>query len=312
MYKLGSTRCLRRLPLNFTLCEMKSPAVRPVHAGLKESSVLKKTTQPATSGQQIPVASPDEILNVLNEFRGSGAFPVKSELLDSLSKRCAKGKLTFEDARNAIRAVMLDGGAVEQAMDAVKGLFQPGDIVEFCAISPQGGVVALQGDPHDAKPAAKMAEFVRNQLGYANLYVGICPRQPHMSGQRRRAKNADVFCRRHVVLDLDDKDAPDTDAGWLRTVEALRQLGPALSVRSGNGWQIWFNIEVQGGEDLHQSAPAISEALAVIGADSTGDLSRLMRLPYTLNVPNDSKRRKGRVVRFASPVDAMAVQEAAA
>lgn len=291
---------------------MKSPAVRPAHAGLKESFVLKNTTQPALGGQPIHVPSPGEVLDVLNDFRRSGAFPVKSELLDALSTRHAVGRLTYEGAREAIRAVMLEGGAVEKTMGTVKGLFQPGDIVEFCAISPQGGIVALQGDPHDVKLGPKMAEFVRNQLGYVSLYVGICPRQPHMSGKQRRAKNADVLCRRHVVLDLDDKDAPDADAGWLRTVEALRQLVPALSVRSGNGWQIWFNIEVQAGEDLQQSAPALNEALAVIGADSTGDLSRLMRLPYTLNVPSEGKRRKGCVVRFASPMDAMAVQEAAA
>lgn len=273
---------------------------------------MKNNTQPPEGGQQTLAPSPDEILDNLNDFRKTGAYPVEPQLLDTLSARQAIGLLTYEDALVAIRTVMISGGAVEQAMDAIKHLFRPGDVVELCALHPQGGAVAVQGDPHDAVQAAEMATFVRNQLGHANLYLGICPRKPQMSGKRRRANNTDVLCRRHIVLDLDDKDAPDMDEGWMRTVEVLHSLRPALAVRTGNGWQFWFIINEQAGEALHDSAPVLNEAQAVVGADNTGDAARLMRLPFTLNIPNGRKRRNGAVVRHAAVVDAPPVQEAAA
>lgn len=273
---------------------------------------MNNNTQPAAGGQQSLAPSPSEIISVLKDIQLSDTFPVKQTLLDDLSARQAMDKLTFEDAVEVAREVMLAGGAIEKAMAIAKNLFQPGDIIEFCAIPPGAQLVALHGDPHDAEQGAEMAEFVQKHLGHANLYVGICPRKAHMSGMRSRAKNMDVLCRRHVVLDLDDQDATDVDLGWLQTVEVLKRHGPALTVRSGNGWQIWINIEEQAGDALHQSASTLKDALAVIGADNTGDFSRLMRLPYTLNIPNLGKRQKGCAVRFAGPVNVQASQEAAA
>ena len=80
-----------------------------------------------------------------------------------------------------------------------------------------------------------MRDFVRSHFGHNNLYVGICPRKPEMAEKRRRATDADVQVRRHVVLDLDFKDAPDADKKWSRTLGALRALAPVLTVQSGNG-----------------------------------------------------------------------------
>lgn len=258
--------------------------------------------------QQARPPSPQEVIDVLAEAREHGLIPPNDKTADMLQTRLALGGLTFVEALAALRDV-LAANAADKALAATKTLFQPGDVVELCAIGTDGNVTALHGDLFDPEQEQALLGFVRDQFGHRNLYVGICPRKPDMAGQRRRAKDVDVRCRRHVVLDLDFKDAPEVDKDWSRTLGALRTLGPVLVLHSGNGWQVWFEVEEQAGAALAASTAPISEALVLIGSDAVHEPSRIMRLPFTLNIPNEHKRRRGAVLRLALPDNTVAAKQ---
>lgn len=256
--------------------------------------------------------APTEAIAVLNEARAHCLLQADDDTLMSLNEQHSMGRLVHDDALSATRASLIRGGAVERAMEALKTLFQPGDVVEIRAIGTDRSVVVLCGDLFDPKQSAALAEFIQKQYGYRNLYVGICPRKPHMAGERKAAKAEDVLCRRHLVLDLDLKDAPDVDSDWSLTLSALRALGPVLTLNSGNGFQVWLPIKEQTGDDLSKSVTHLAEALALIGSDPVADLPRVMRLPFSLNLPNEIKRARGAVVRLALTVDVINEKECAA
>lgn len=273
---------------------------------LQDNFTLSKQTE-----QQARPLSPQEVIDVLASAQARGLIPPGDKTQTTLQARHAVANLTYEEAMTAAHDV-LAVNAAGKAMDAIKALNQPGDIVELCAIGTDRSVVALCGDLFDPEQGRELRDFARSHFGHNNIYVGICPRKPDMAGQHRRATDADVQLRRLVVLDLDFKDAPDVDRDWSRTLDALRTLGPVLVVHSGNGWQIWFELEEQTGAALAAATAPISEALALMGSDAVHEPSRLARLPYTLNVPSERKRLRGAVLRLALPDTVAADQELAA
>lgn len=265
----------------------------------------------AMAGQLNLDPSADEAVDVLFEAQALGLISADDKAFVELKALRDMGDLNYKDALSGARAALVEQATL-RALGVLKGLFRPGDIVELCAIGTEKGSIAICGDLFDNGQVHDLAEFIHAQFGHANLYVGICPRKPEMAGVRRRAKDADVLCRRHVALDLDDKDAPDVDESWVQTLEALRTLEPVLVVRSGNGWQVWFEVDEQAGGALSASKGVIGEALASIGSDPVFEPSRLMRLPYTLNIPKVSKRKRGAVLRLAVPTEVSKYQEFAA
>lgn len=254
---------------------------------------------------------PQEVIDSLNAAQTAGLISADEHLQETLQARLALGNLTYDEAVEAVRHVVTTE-ASRKALDAVKTLFRPGDVIEFCALYLDGTVAAICGDVFDPEQERMLRKFVAHHFAKANLYIGVCPRKSNMAGQRRRATSVDVKNRRHVVLDLDFKDAPDADADWSRTLSELRNRGPVLIVQSGNGWQVWFEIEEQTGGQLSASAALLSEALALIGSDKVHDAPRLMRLPYTPNIPSEAKRTRGAVWRFALPDSSGTKRELAA
>ncbi len=194
------------------------------------------------------------------------------------------------------------GSAAEHALDAIAPAFAPGDVIELRALDPAGGAArSLCGRLTAPDERAKLLGFVREHIGLRNLYIGCNPRRAELAGTDRAGKAEDVTARRVVVLDLDFKDAPGTDPRWDVTVEALQDLNPVLTVNSGNGVQIWFWIADVEGADLPATAKPLADAMARLGADNTSDLPRVMRLPFTPNLPTAAKLKRGAVVKLAAP-----------
>ncbi len=267
-----------------------------------------ETIKPANGGQQSP--SPEEAIEVLKVAQISGLTDNGEPTLEQLAAQFAFGSLTFEDALAATRDALLANGIAQRALDAVASLFLPGDVIELCAIGTEGSVVAICEKLDCSEGRTALLEFINAQFGHRNLYLGVCPRKEHMAGERRRAKAQDVACRRHLVADLDFKDAPDMDPDWARTVEALSTLHPSMTVQSGNGFQVWLRAQEQRDEALQSSSVgSLADALAALGSDAVADPARIMRLPYTLNIPNERKRQRGAVLRLAVPVEQPANQQ---
>ncbi len=247
-------------------------------------------------------------MDLLRTAQAKGLLSADDTALQELEARFAMDVLDFPSALSTARDALLGAGLAEKALSSIEPLFQPGDVVELCAIGTDGSIVARCEKLDGAEGRTALLDFIKAQFGHRNLYVGICPRKAYMAGTTRKGNADDVAVRRHLVADLDIKDAPDVDPGWTRTVSALGGLNPDLTLHSGNGWQLWLPVQEQQGEALRSTVGPLAEALAALGSDNMADLARIARLPYTLNIPNEGKRQRDAVLRLALP-DAPAAQE---
>lgn len=164
-----------------------------------------------------------------------------------------------------------------------------------------------------------LADWARGLVGAKNLYFHVNDLSP---GSRSKGKKADVTHIRGLHVDV---DARVPDGGWPTsepTPERLADLSkhcaaerdrirrlvvdgvgwpaslprPTAIVDSGGGYQcFWLFAE---GEEV---APDLAEALNTVvaglldGDKPTVDVSRVMRLPGTVNLPSVKKRWRGRV-----------------
>lgn len=202
----------------------------------------------------------------------------------------------------AVLIAEMKGPAASRILASLDGLYDPGDVLELRCLSVSGGKsISFNGRLGDAEERGRMLACIEEQLGWRNLYIGINPRAPSLAGNARACSELDVLCRRHVVLDLDDHSAPAVDPDRSRTMKALDTMGPALVARSGNGWHYWFDIELLNGEQLPGSVGPLGQAMTAIHGDNIADLARIIRLPYSINIPDPRKRRRGNVLSLAEP-----------
>ena len=107
-------------------------------------------------------------------------------------------------------------------------------------------------------------------------------------------KKDDILCVRVVWVDLDGKDFCPTDIqkGKEMALAALRKLGeriqPSCIVDSGNGfhayWYLAEPVQLDSPQAI-QNVETVNAALATaLGGDHAWDISRVLRLPYTLNL----------------------------
>jgi AAA domain/Primase C terminal 2 (PriCT-2) len=245
------------------------------------------------------VGSVEEHLSVFDDAEKHGLIDVKDK--ETARALDAVGALDTADAQTRLNACLASGPAAQRALDLIAPLFEPGDVIELTALDPAGGSAGSYCGRLDApNERAALVAFINDHNGRNNLYLGANPRKADMAGKAKRASAPDVTTRRTVMLDLDAKDADvDVDADWTRTRVALADVGAILEVHSGNGHQVWLLVETVDGAELAASCAPLAEAMARLGADDMSDPPRLARLPFTVNLPTASKRKRGAVPRLA-------------
>lgn len=142
--------------------------------------------------------------------------------------------------------------------------------------------------------------------GRHNLYyhVGVVP-QPRRkkNGQYLKAEKEDVRRVRFLHADIDPRLGEDIAKEKERMLVALRGYTPppTLIVDSGGGlqalWALSQPIELDGTKAAADMAAQYNRALALSldGDKSAKDVSRILRLPGTVNWPTAVKKKKGRV-----------------
>jgi putative DNA primase/helicase len=158
--------------------------------------------------------------------------------------------------------------------------------------------------------------FVRRYNGRANLYYSVNPTRTAMS---KKAKKTDIAAIEYILGDLDPAKGETSEAAKARYLKQLNGGGfeprPTGAIDSGNGIQgLWRLNEriplgepvideegklVFSAEDQAKIDDAEARAAAVmrrLGAEAgTQNIDRILRLPGTTNLPNEKKRREGRV-----------------
>ena len=98
----------------------------------------------------------------------------------------------------------------------------------------------------------------------------------------------------HLHVDVDDQAA-------LVRIEAFVPK-PTTAVFSGGGYQAFWKLK-EPSQELARVERINARLASELGGDKCHNIDRIMRVPGTINVPNDKKRRAGRVPTLAYVVD---------
>jgi RepB DNA-primase N-terminal domain len=173
-----------------------------------------------------------------------------------------------------------------QTIDFLEALY-PNNIWHLVAIFPEGRVEARSFSRRERKEALVWLNALQ---GKANCYFHV---NSLKSGVKNcKASKKDVKQARFLHVDVDD---PQPEA-----LEKLRNFDPRPSVIlfSGGGYQAFWLLD-EATKDLDR-VERINRALAEkLGGDNCHNVDRIMRLPGTINMPNEKKAKKGRVPTLA-------------
>lgn len=174
------------------------------------------------------------------------------------------------------------------------------------AIAPDGG--GIETRTFELEPPERLRAWLERWNGKRNLYW--TPNTVKADANpNNKPSEADIEQLDMLHVDID----PEPGADWaeerqriLRSLEAFVPP-PSAIVDSGNGYQgFWLlvpedRLYVGDGPDAVASAKLYNVALRdKLGGDNCQSLDHLMRLPGTLNLPNEKKRKAGRVKRTSS------------
>lgn len=184
-------------------------------------------------------------------------------------------------------------------------LVEPAGRMAVAAIVPDG---RLQGRTFELpREQCALGEWIASREGKENLHFNLnepAPQEQQHGGAGKLAKG-DVDTLRGVYLDIDPKGGPDEfEAERKRLLavadelDALGKSAPAIIVDSGSGIQAFWLFEqpLSASPATLAQVEAQGKALAKrFGGDAVQNVDRLMRIPFTSNLPNAAKRNKGRV-----------------
>lgn len=127
------------------------------------------------------------------------------------------------------------------------------------------------------------SEYLTSVAGRLNAFIGVCP---------RKAKNGSseyVHSLNAIWCDVDAKDFDEGKSSVLQHLKESAPLPPSFIVDSGNGfhgyWLLDKPYEINGDEESVQEL--VKRFHSCVGGDHTHDLSRIMRVPGTLNLKNE-------------------------
>lgn len=144
----------------------------------------------------------------------------------------------------------------------------------------------------------------------ANIYFSVGePLKP----VTKKMERADILAVHYLHVDVDPRAGEDHAAERERILSMLRNPpgglpAPTLIVFSGGGYQAYWRLTeplpVNGDEATAEDLKRYNLQIErVLGGDNCHDISRIMRIPGTVNVPDAKKEKKGRVAALAEVVE---------
>ena len=143
-----------------------------------------------------------------------------------------------------------------------------------------------------------------------NIYFSVNPCKNDVS---KKPMREDVKALAWLHVDIDPRAGEDLNTERQRALGILRSPPsgipkPTVIVFSGGGYQGFWKLlepkEIDGIEALFEDAKRYNQALELaFGADNCHNVDRIMRLPGTINRPDERKRKKGRTEALAELVE---------
>lgn len=178
----------------------------------------------------------------------------------------------------------------------------PWTVVEAHPDKPASGWVAATFVP---ETVAQLLDWLEARNGTSNLYFTVNTPRP---GVRTTPSRGDIVSINALHVDVDlPKGTPPSEAAFAAILARLRTITPEPTAItfSGGGYQaFWlFDVPLPADKYVDQIEGLIDALEKKIPADNCHNANRLMRLPGTLNLPNATKRARGR-----TPAEAYVVE----
>lgn len=154
---------------------------------------------------------------------------------------------------------------------------------------------------------AECIAWLKQYNGERNIYWSVNPPLRDLS---KKAEREDIKEVAYLHVDVDPRVNEPLDEERVR-LEALfgsklpsAVPAPTAVLFSGGGYQAFWRLEVpipvNGDLPLAEDAKRYNQQLELIfGGDNCHNIDRIMRLPGTINVPDERKRKKGRTPQLA-------------
>ena len=170
-----------------------------------------------------------------------------------------------------------------------------------------GGIKTKTFSHSEEKDALRWIEGFN---GKRNLYFQV---NPSLEVVNKKAKKEDIKALHYLHVDIDPESGEDLEQERERILDLLtvrlpRDVPkPSSIVFSGGGYQAFWKlkkpVELKGDTSLVKKLEMYNKALEeLLGGDKCHDISRIMRLPGTVNIPDEGKRKKGRTRELSKKV----------
>jgi hypothetical protein len=201
--------------------------------------------------------------------------------------------------------------------------------IAFCKLYSTDGRIALTAIRPDRKAivtktfylsdTAPLLEFLKLYNGERNIYFGVNPAIKDIS---KKAEREDIKEVAYLHVDTDPRACESKDPKIIEqhfADEAVRLLEelqfkhkdklppPTIIILSGGGVQGFYKLakpipidgDIEKAEALKLYNLKIEQ---IVGGDNCHDVSRIMRVPGTINLPDERKAKKGRKPALAKLV----------
>jgi hypothetical protein len=129
----------------------------------------------------------------------------------------------------------------------------------------------------------------------------------------KKPERTDVASMDWLHVDVDPRPGEDLESEQQRALKMLREPPggippPTVITFSGGGYQAFWRLKdpvrIDGEEASYEDAKRYNQQLEVVfGGDNCHNVDRVMRLPGTVNFPDEKKRKKGRKVSLAALIE---------
>lgn len=172
------------------------------------------------------------------------------------------------------------------------------------SIYADGGKIAtatFQPSEHE-----KARAWIDERQGKQNLYFTV---NPVMRSLSSKPKKTDIKSMAAIHVDVDPRAGEDLESERTRALKLLQEFKPkpTVIIDSGGGFQGFWLLDqeqvINGDEARAEELEAYNIQVAVLlQADACHNIDRIMRLPGSINIPGEKKRKKGRKEALARVV----------
>lgn len=183
--------------------------------------------------------------------------------------------------------------------------WSPDDPWNLTSIFPDGGKVTTA--TFATSEHEKARAWIDERQGKQNLYFTVNPILKPLS---IKPKKTDIRGMAALHVDVDPRAGEDLESERARALMVLQEFKPkpTVIIDSGGGFQGFWVLDQEqrtdGDEARAEELEAYNIQIAVmLQADACHNIDRIMRLPGTINLPGEKKRKKGRQEALARVVE---------